>query len=84
MYARARKLKNFMTQNFFVTEEQTARPGVYVPLEVTVQDVRDLLDGKFDTISEDKFLYIGSASSLRDPLTKKPVEDSTKVVSNNK
>lgn len=75
-YARARKLKNFMTQNFFVTEEQTARPGVYVPLDVTVQDVRDLLDGKFDTISEDKFLYIGSAASLRDPLTKKPVEDS--------
>lgn len=76
-YARARKLKNFMTQNFFVTEEQTSRPGVYVPLGVTVQDVRDIIDGKFDTISEDKFLYIGSAQSLRDPVSKKPVEEPT-------
>jgi len=73
-YARARKIKNFMTQDFFVTEEQTAKPGVYVPLEVTVRDVRDILDGKFDTISEDKFLYIGSADSLRDPIAATPVE----------
>jgi len=78
-YARARKLKNFMTQNFFVTEEQTSRPGTYVPLGVTVQDVRDIIDGKFDTISEDKFLYIGSAQSLRDPISNKPVENSVSV-----
>ncbi len=65
LYQRVKKLKNFMTQSFYVTTEQTGRPGIYVPLNSTVQDVKDLLDGKYDDISEDKFMYIGSASELR-------------------
>lgn len=64
-YQRVKKLKNFMTQSFFVAAEQTGRPGSYVPLEVTVQDVKDIIDGKYDDISEDKFMYIGSAQDLR-------------------
>jgi F-type H+/Na+-transporting ATPase subunit beta len=31
-YQRVHKIKNFMTQSFTVTEEQTGRPGSYVPL----------------------------------------------------
>lgn len=64
IYSRSKKLKNFMTQNFYVTQEQTSRPGSYVPLKTVIQDVRDILDGKYDLISEDKFLFIGSASEL--------------------
>jgi len=64
-YQRVQKLKNYMTQSFFVTEEQTGRPGSYVPLDQTIQDVRGILDGELDDISEDKFLYIGSTSGLR-------------------
>lgn len=64
-YQRVHKIKNFMTQSFSVTEEQTGRPGSYVPLATTVQDVKDIIDGKYDDISEDKFLYIGSAQDLR-------------------
>ncbi len=64
-YQRVHKIKNFMTQSFYVTEEQTSRPGSYVPLLTTVQDVKDIMDGKYDDISEDKFLYIGSAQDLR-------------------
>lgn len=63
-YKRAKKLRSFMTQNFFVASEQTGKPGAYVPLKTTVSDVKDILDGKYDNISEDKFLYIGSLAEI--------------------
>jgi len=64
LYQRANKVKNYMTQNFFVTETQTGRKGSYVSAEDTVKDVKDILDGKYDTVSEDKFLFIGKASEI--------------------
>jgi F-type H+/Na+-transporting ATPase subunit beta len=64
LYRRAKKLKNFMTQSFYVSAEQTGRQGVYVPLEKTVSGVKDIIEGKYDDVSEDKFLYIGSLDDL--------------------
>jgi F-type H+/Na+-transporting ATPase subunit beta len=64
LFRRARKLKNFMTQNFYVSAEQTGKPGVYVPLDKTVTGVKDIIEGKYDNVSEDKFLYIGSLDDL--------------------
>lgn len=64
-YQRAKKLKNYMTQSFFVTAEQTNRPGVYVPLAKTVADVKNIISGKYDDITEDKFMYIGSADEIK-------------------
>jgi F-type H+-transporting ATPase subunit beta len=64
-YKRAIKLKNYMTQSFFVTQEQTGRPGVYVELRQNVQDVNAILDGKFDDVNEEKFMNIGSAVDVR-------------------
>ena len=66
-YRRAKKLRNYMTQPFYVAESQTGRPGVYVPRLTTVADVDNILSGKCDDIPEEKFLYIGS-------LQKKPNE----------
>lgn len=65
LYRRVKKLKNFMTQSFFVAEEQTGRAGKYVPLTTTVQDTHDILTGKYDQVGEDKFLYIGSAKEIQ-------------------
>jgi len=65
LYQRANKIKNYMTQNFFVTEAQTGRKGVYVSVEDAINDVRDILDGKFDNLSEDKFLFIGNTSDIK-------------------
>ncbi|MBI2613495.1 MAG: F0F1 ATP synthase subunit beta [Candidatus Levybacteria bacterium] len=64
IYERAKKLRNFMTQNFFVTENQTGRKGAYVPRETTVNDVNDLLSGKYDDITDDKFSFIGSIQEI--------------------
>lgn len=65
-YQRAKKLKNFMTQNFFVAQNQTGKPGVFVPLEKTVQDVHDILSGKYDDVPDSKFLFVGSAEEVVD------------------
>ncbi len=64
IYERAKKLRNFMTQNFFVTENQTGKKGSYVPRETTVSDVNDLLLGKYDEITDDKFSFIGSMKEI--------------------
>ncbi|MBI2443506.1 MAG: F0F1 ATP synthase subunit beta [Candidatus Levybacteria bacterium] len=60
-YRRAKILRNYMSQSFFVTYGQTGRPGKYVPLETTIKDVSDILSGKYDSLTEEKFLYIGEA-----------------------
>lgn len=63
-FKRAKFLKNFMTQSFFVAQRQTGRPGKFVPVETTIQDTEDILNGKYDSLSEEKFLYIGSAQEI--------------------
>lgn len=65
LYQRAKKIRNYMTQNLFVLEDQLGVPGQYIPLKTTIQDVKGILSGEFDAISEDKFLYIGSAANLK-------------------
>jgi F-type H+/Na+-transporting ATPase subunit beta len=65
LYQRAKKLRNFMTQGFFVAQAQTGRPGKYVQTKVTVENVKDLLEGKYDDVTEEKFLYIGDLSEVK-------------------
>ncbi|GIW60425.1 MAG: ATP synthase subunit beta [Patescibacteria group bacterium] len=66
LYQRARKIKNFMTQNFYVASAQTGRPGVYVPVQKTVEGVKKILDGYYDDVPEDKFLNIASIDDIND------------------
>jgi len=64
VYQRAKKLRNYMTQRFFVAAEQRGSKGVYVPLKTTVKDAKDILAGNYDKVSDDQFLYIGSCKDL--------------------
>ena len=59
-YKRARLLKNYMTQNFYVTEEQTGKKGKRISLTDTVHDVGEILEGKYDDYPPETFLFIGS------------------------
>lgn len=65
LYHRARKLQNYMTQNLFVTVEQTGRQGAFVPRAKTIADVRDIISGKYDDYDAEYFLYIGDLSDLK-------------------
>lgn len=65
LYTRTKKVINYLTQPFFMTEEQTGRKGVYVPRETTVKDVKVILSGKLDEVPTEKFLYIGALDEPR-------------------
>lgn len=71
IYKRALMLRNYMTQSFFVTEKQSGKPGKAVALKQTIEDVKGIIEGKYDHIPEDKFLFIGAISDEK--LDKPPV-----------
>lgn len=64
IFYRAKRVRNYMTQTFFVAEAQRGEKGTYVPLKVTIKDTADILAGKYDRVPEEEFLYIGSCSEL--------------------
>ena len=59
LYARARKLQNFLTQPFFVAEAYTGKPGEYVTVTQTVEGCERILAGRADTVPEQKLYMIG-------------------------
>lgn len=64
-YNRSKLLKNYMTQSFFVTEGQTGKKGVFVPVNDTVSDVNEILEGKYDSVEPNKLKDIGSLKDLK-------------------
>lgn len=65
IYRRAKKIQNFMTQNFFVAEVQSGEKGTFVPLRKAVEDLNGIVEGKFDHIPEEKFRFIGSVDEIK-------------------
>ena len=63
---RARKLRNFFSQNFFVSEQFTGKTGQKIGLEDLLESVEYIFDGRCDDIDEQRFLYIGSVSEILD------------------
>ncbi len=61
---RARKLERFLSQPFFVASQFTGREGEYVPVADTVRSFREILDGKFDDLSESAFYMKGSIDQV--------------------
>lgn len=59
IFHRSRKLRNYFSQPLFVSEQFTGIKGEYVKIEDVLNDVEGILNGKYDDIEEDKFLYIG-------------------------
>ncbi len=57
---RARRIEKFLSQSFFVAEAFLPVKGVYVPLEDTIRSFEEICDGKWDHLSEDAFMYVGT------------------------
>lgn len=57
--ARARRVQNFLSQNFHVAEQFTGQKGSYVPVKETVKGFKEILDGKYDDLPEDAFRLVG-------------------------
>jgi F-type H+-transporting ATPase subunit beta len=64
LVGRARRLRNFFTQPFFVTETFTGLPGCNVPIDQTVAGVEAILGGQYDQLPEEKLFMIGSVEEL--------------------
>lgn len=64
VYHRAKKVINYMTQNFFIIEEFTGKHGIYVKRDQTVSDVAEIISGKLDHFEASKFEGIGSLDDL--------------------
>ncbi|OGM19490.1 F0F1 ATP synthase subunit beta, partial [Candidatus Woesebacteria bacterium RIFCSPHIGHO2_01_FULL_38_10] len=65
VFRRAQKIRNYMTQSFFVARSQRGEKGVYVPLKEAVEDLKGIIEGKYDHIPEEKFLFIGAVSDIK-------------------
>jgi F-type H+-transporting ATPase subunit beta len=53
--SRARRLQRFLAQPFYVATQFTGNDGVYIKIEDTIKDVKDILAGKYDDKPENWF-----------------------------
>ncbi len=64
LVARARKIRNFLSQPFHVAEVFTGSPGKLVSLEDTIKGFKGILSGEYDHISETSFYMVGNIEEV--------------------
>ena len=57
---RARRIRNFLSQPFFVASKFTGREGKFVHLQDTISSFKAILEGKGDNLPEEAFTYVGT------------------------
>jgi F-type H+-transporting ATPase subunit beta len=62
--ARARRIQRFLSQPFFVAEQFTGTPGVFVSREDTVRSFKEIVEGKHDDVPESAFMYKANIESV--------------------
>ena len=62
--SRARKIQRFLSQPFFVGEVFTGLPGIFVPVQETVESFEALVNGELDDIPEQAFFNVGGVESV--------------------
>jgi len=62
--ARARRMQRFLSQPFFVAEQFTGTPGVFVPRAETVRSFKEIIEGKHDDLPENAFMYQGGIDKV--------------------
>ena len=62
--SRARKIQRFLSQPFFVGEVFTGLPGIFVPINETVESFEALANGELDEVPEQAFFNVGGVESV--------------------
>jgi len=57
---RARRIERFLSQPFLVAEAFTGKPGEFTPLSETIRSFEEILEGKWDHLPEQAFMYVGT------------------------
>jgi F-type H+-transporting ATPase subunit beta len=60
LVARARRIERFFSQPFRVAEKFTGVKGVYVKIADTVRSFKAILEGKYDDLPEQAFMFVGT------------------------
>ncbi len=83
--SRARRIRNFLSQPFFVAETFLGTPGKYVKLEDTISSFERILNGEGDDMMENAFLYVGTFEDAieKDKKLKAEINNSSKNIENN-
>ena len=58
--ARARKIQRFLSQPFHVAEVFTGTPGIFVPLNETINGFEGIVEGRYDHLPEMAFYMVGT------------------------
>lgn len=61
---RARRVRNFLSQPFHVAEVFSGIKGCYVSREDTVRSFKELLDGKYDELPEQAFMFASTIEEV--------------------
>ena len=62
--ARARRIRNFLSQPLHVAESFNGFPDIYMPLKDTIASFKAILSGKYDSYPENAFLYCGGIEDV--------------------
>ena len=67
---RARRLRNFLSQPFFVAEQFTGMSGVYVSREDATEGFRAIIEGEGDELPEQAFYMVGTFENAQEKAKK--------------
>ena len=62
---RARKIRNFLTQPFFVAEKFSEIKGKFVNLKDSISGFKKIIDGEYDDVSDQRFLFVGKIEEVK-------------------
>jgi F-type H+-transporting ATPase subunit beta len=68
--ARARRIEKFLSQPFIVAEAFTGKQGKVTPLAETIRSFKELCDGKWDSVPEQAFMYVGGIDEVAEQAKK--------------
>ncbi len=63
---RARKIRNFLSQPFFVASQFNGIDGIFCRREDTIRSFKAILNGEADDLPEVAFLYVGTIEDARE------------------
>ena len=64
LVGRARRIRNFLSQALHVAEAFNGLAGQYVKVEDTVRSFKAIVEGKYDNVPEQAFLYAGTIEDV--------------------
>ncbi|MGI6737066.1 MAG: F0F1 ATP synthase subunit beta [Anaerovoracaceae bacterium] len=81
---RARKVQRFMSQPFSVAEQFTGMKGKYLPLEDTIRGFKEILEGNYDDVPEECFLFCGGIEDVVEKYEAKQAAETTQLAKDEK